>query len=269
MKSILLYASNDPAMESRLQAALDVARRCDAHLTLGRTQPYQDYLAIDMFGGAHLLADVLAASEAIQEEIKQKMEARLANESVKWDWYEGTQDTVGMLVGASRFADLIVFSLGDGENINRSVQRSVLGEIIVETQRPVLAVPTSAKDQKFERAMIAYDGGREASNAIRAALPLLQLADEVEIVEVEEKDSEFPLTDAADYLSRHGVSCQIRELDRGKSGIADTLLDHAAAFKPDYLVMGAYGHSRLRQTIFGGVTRQLLSESKIPLVMSS
>ena len=269
MKSILLYTSNDPAMESRLQAALDVARRCDAHLTLTQTLPYQDYLAIDMFGGAHLMADVLAASEAIQTEVREKMEARLANEAVKWDWQQYDGSTIDMIVDASRFSDLVVFSLGDGEKINRNVQRSTLGEIIMDSQRPVLAVPASGKGLGFDRAMVAYDGGDESASAIRAALPMLKQVGTVQLVEVEEKESSFPMTDAAEYLARHGVKCEIKEVRRGRESVAKTLLSHAESYRPDFIVMGAYGRGRLRENLFGGVTRHLLGESQFPLLLSS
>ncbi len=269
MKSILLHAARDNAMESRLQAALDIARRCDGHLTLLHGQAYHDYLAIDMFGGAHLMADVLAASEELQTEIRQKMSERLANEAVKWDWRDTSGATIDMLVEASRFSDLIILSRGDGEAINRNVQRSIIGDIVMDSGRPVLVVPENSKGLSFDRAMVAYDGSPEAASAIRSALPLLKLAEAVEIVEVEEKESEYPLTDAAEYLARHGISCQIRELKRARQGIAETLLGHAGAFEPDYLVMGAYGHSRLRQTLFGGVTRHMLSEADFPLLLAS
>lgn len=265
MKSILLSASNDAEMASRLSCALDISRRCDAHLTLLQAQPYQDYVALDIFGGAYVMADLLEKSEAMRAEIRQKWESDLANEDVRWDWRDAVGRAEDILVETSRFMDLIVVSLSASD----SAQRGSVGEIILDSHRPVLVVPPQCNGMQLDRVMIAYDGSAEASSAIRGALPLLQLAKTVVLVEVEEKQSLFPMTDAATYLAQHGVSCEVEQLSNSPLGIAETLLDFAAEFRADYLVMGAYGHSRLRQTFFGGVTRHMLSAAEVPLVLAS
>ena len=265
MKSILLSASNDAEMASRLSCALDISRRCDAHLTLLQAQPYQDYVALDMFGGAYVMSELLERSEAMRAETREKWEVELANEDVRWDWRDAVGRAEDLLVETSHFMDLIVVSLSASD----SVQRGNVGEIVLDSRRPVLVVPPQCKGMQLDRAMIAYDGSAESANAIRGALPLLKLAETVVVVEVEEKQSTFPMTDAVSYLAQHGVSCEVQQLSNSALGIAETLLDFAKEFRADYLVMGAYGHSRLRQTLFGGVTRHMLSAVEVPMVLAS
>ncbi len=267
MKSLLLSASQDAGTESRLQCALDIARRCDAHLILLQVQPAQDYMAMDIFGGAYVMADVLAKATMANAENRQVMGERLANEAVQWDWQDGTGYAADLLVESARFADLIVVSLGEGND--QAPYGASVGAIVLDSGRPVLAVPHVCGRMGFDRAMIAYDGSGEAANAIRGALPLLRLAETLVIVEVEEKSSAFPMTDAAAYLARHGVSCEIQSLPRTSEGIAETVLHFASEFAPDYIVMGAYGHSRWRQRLFGGVTRHMLAEANVPLLLAS
>ena len=116
--------------------------------------------------------------------------------------------------------------------------------------------------------MVAYDGGFEAANALRAALPLLQAATHVRIAEVETVPEEFPVTDAATYLSRHGVSAEIAVAAKGDHSVEERLLAEVNAWRPDFLVMGAYGHGRWRETLFGGVTRFMLGELGIPVLLA-
>ena len=116
--------------------------------------------------------------------------------------------------------------------------------------------------------MIAYDGGFEAAHAIRAALPMLQAASHVRISEIEIVPEEFPVTDAATYLSRHDISAEIAVAAKGDQSVGERLLAEANAWRPDFLVMGAYSHGRWRETLFGGVTRYMLVELGIPVLLA-
>jgi nucleotide-binding universal stress UspA family protein len=108
----------------------------------------------------------------------------------------------------------------------------------------------------------------EASHAIRAALPLLARAAAVHIVTVTEDSQQLPATGAAEYLSRHGVASELSDLPRGNRRISDTLVEGAKALGGAYLVAGAYGHTRFREAILGGVTRELIEAASIPLLIT-
>ncbi len=267
MKTILVNAGQDEQMESRLQVALDIARRFGAHLTLVEAQTYQSFMGVDMFGGAHLMAEALAASAAMMAETKEATEAKLKNEGISWDWQEYRGPVAPVIADAARLSDLVVMSLGDTGTGESNPYRQLVGEVALATRTPVLAIPAATKNMAFDRAMIAYDGGLEAAAALKAALPLLAQASEVRIAEIEEKESEFPVTEASLYLSRHGIKNEIKTASPSAS-IEECLHDMAQNWSADYLVMGAYGHGRLRETLFGGVTKYLMRETKIPLLLA-
>ncbi|WP_245991840.1 universal stress protein [Blastomonas fulva] len=175
------------------------------------------------------------------------------------------------VISASRLADVIVLSL---ENTGRNVRPHPLlaiADVAVETRCPVLAVPTDAKSfNTGGKILVAWDGSHEAANALKQALPMLQQAQSVHLVSVVEpkKAGGFPSTEASEYLSRHGVRSELIERERGLLAIEEVIENVAAEIGADLLVMGAFGHSRLREVLLGGVTRYFLRDSNIPLLLA-
>ncbi|MDB5508344.1 MAG: universal stress protein, partial [Hyphomicrobiales bacterium] len=137
--------------------------------------------------------------------------------------------------------------------------------------RPVLIVPRIHKGApKFNRALIAWDGSRAAARALADAMPLLKKAEVVEVVSVTDHRvsyKELPGFNITRHLSRHGLNAQLKRLTI-QGDIGDTLLSYAADAGSDFLVMGGYGHSRLREMILGGTTRTILSSMTIPILIS-
>lgn len=199
--------------------------------------------------------------------MRSRTEAKLQKEGVNWNWLEFIGQPGAVISDAARLCDLVIMSLGETGKPGPSIYRTLVGEVIFGTATPVLALPAHIRSMQFGRAMAAYDGGAESAAALKAAVPLLSAADDVCIAEIEEKESEFPVTEASLYLSRHGIKNEI-ETAFTKDSIEQTLFDMASDWRADYLVMGAYGHSRLRETLFGGVTKYFLHESRIPLLLA-
>ncbi len=266
MKSIMVHAGNDSAFEGRLQVGLDLARRFHGHISLILPRPTQDYVAFDMFGGAHFVAEAFEAAEKEREKLCARIDARLKAEDVSWDWqmFDGT--TSDALINAARLADILVMSL-DREDA-AGTARALISDVVTASRTPILAVPAKASRLSFDRAMIAYDGGFEAANALRAAVPLLQAASFVRISEIEMVPEQFPITDAATYLSRHGINAEIAVAAKGDPSVEERLLAEANAWAPDFLVMGAYSHGRWREALFGGVTRFMLGALGIPVLLA-
>ena len=145
---------------------------------------------------------------------------------------------------------------------------SHVGPLAVSCRTPVLALPATASPFRLDgQAMVCWDGGHEAGNALRAAVPMLARAEAVRIVTVAEKADGFPSTDALRYLSTHGISAELHERPRAQQTIEEVLEDAAAELGADWMVMGAYGHSRLRETLFGGVTRYFIESARFPLLL--
>jgi nucleotide-binding universal stress UspA family protein len=124
---------------------------------------------------------------------------------------------------------------------------------------------------KLDRVLICWDGSRPAARAIADALPFLMRAKSIEIVVVTgERDKSGELTGAnmSRHLARHGVTVEINKIAAGSSGVQNAILNHTSGSGADFLVMGGYGHSRLREFILGGVTRSVLGAMPVPVLMS-
>jgi nucleotide-binding universal stress UspA family protein len=139
-------------------------------------------------------------------------------------------------------------------------------------ESPVLIVPyIQSAGLKLERVMVCWDGSRSAARATADALPLMAKAATTEVVTVTEGSAdqdEIPGIDLAGHLARHDIKIELKRLVRGDMDIADVILSYAADCSADLIVMGGYGHSRLREFVLGGVTRGLLKSMTVPTLMS-
>ncbi len=140
--------------------------------------------------------------------------------------------------------------------------------------RPVLILPINpAVDTIGSRVVIAWNGRREAARAAFDAIPLLQKAAAVRVVWANADDEaevagEVPAADLCEALSRHGIRCEGTATASGSRGAGEVLLAEAERFKADLLVMGCYGHSRVREFLLGGASRHVLGKMRLPVLMS-
>jgi nucleotide-binding universal stress UspA family protein len=269
MKSILLHVSEDKGFEGRLQAALDLARSFGAHLTCMQPRRIPAYFGADAAGfgaGAALVAELIEQEAKLGREIRGRIEANLANEDVAFSWEEGIGEPADLLIGASILADLVVMSLpAPGETAQASV-----AEVVVRADTPVLAIPPGSGGFDVSRpAMIAWKPGTESAKAVRAAVPLLARASSVTIVLIDAPEGgDLPPTDAARYLSRHGIMAEVQDRRTGGHGVAAALQQAARDLDAGMMVMGAYSRSRAIQFLLGGVTKEFLEASPVPLLMA-
>lgn len=143
---------------------------------------------------------------------------------------------------------------------------------LFESGRPVIVVPFIQKGGlNLERVMVCWDGSRAASRAIADSLPLLHKAKQVEVVIVANgraKSDEVPGADLGQHLARHGLKVDVKRITSPDIDVASTILSYAADSSADFIVMGGYGHSRLREFVLGGVTRGMLESMTVPVLMS-
>lgn len=266
MKNVLVLIHDDTGQEARLQLALDVTRMLNGHLLCLDVAIPPAALADDVFGGevgATLLADEIARESGNRT----RLEQRLANESVSWEWAEATGRIAPSLREASKFADLIV--------VNRRLDdfpipdmRAVAGEVIARSGKPVFAAPERLRRFRPDCAMIAWNGSASSMAAVRQAIPLLRNAERVFLTEVEGRASQGSAEAAARYLSRYDIHVRIERLALEEGGIGRTLVNHAVRHGAGYLVAGGFGHQRLAEALFGGVTRDLLTHASCPVFMA-
>jgi nucleotide-binding universal stress UspA family protein len=267
MKNILLLVHHDDGQEARLQAALDVTRALGGHLACIDVTPYPVLAgnAVMGFGESVVLFDE-RDSEAKN---KAALTDRLSREDVSWSWADVTGEMATSVLDAADLADLIILNRAlDGYPLPD--MRDITSRIVERTNAAVLAVPETLGRFAFDRVLIAWDGGRSAAAALRAAVPLLALASEVEIFMAREADDEDMPNgpeNAAAYLSRHGIHAAVKIAAKAESQADASIAVESGAWRADYIVMGAYGRGRLRET-FGGVTKRMLRDSKLPLLLA-
>jgi nucleotide-binding universal stress UspA family protein len=179
----------------------------------------------------------------------------------------GAPDLFGSL--ARRF-DLSI--VGQAEPNKIAPEDLIIEAGLFDSGHPVIVVPYVQRGGlKLDRVMVCWDGGRAAARAFADAMPLLKRAKAVDVVVVTTepaKSEEIAGADLAQNLARHGLTVELRRIGDDGIGIADTILNCASDTSADLIVMGAYGHSRLREFVLGGTTRALLTSMTVPTLMS-
>lgn len=260
MRSILVQAGRDPGMAARLDTAMAIARAHDAHMTLLIDTPIDRFVTTDPYGGTYVAREALEAALEDDDALAEAFAGRLQNDDVPFDVAQFETQPLDAMAGAARLADLCVVSQTCG----------YAGDLALAARSPVLVLPPKrGLTVPVGTACIAWDGGDEAAHALCGAVPLLAGCGAVHVLTVlTEKAEGFPPTDALHYLSRHGISAELHELPRGDS-IEQTIATEVARHGADLLVLGAYSHSRVREFLFGGVTRYFLEdEGAPPLLMT-
>ena len=264
MKNVLLLVHDDAGEEARFQAALDLTRALSGHLTCF------DIVQLPMMVGVDPMMGV--AEAAILDDLRQReatnragLEARLRAEDVPWNWVDATGNMAPLLKTESDLADIVVLNtaLVDASEPN---MRMVVSEVVMGSGKPIVAVPEAARGLATHgNALIAWNGSSEVADTMRAVTPLLAVAKTVSIVTFGQVEG-LPAEEAATYLSRHGIEARIDYRD-APADVSEALLTLCADRRPSYCVMGAYSHARIRESLFGGVTRRMLAESPVPLIL--
>lgn len=190
------------------------------------------------------------------------VESRIISASIS-----GAADQLGRL---GRRFDLVVVGQPERE---KSLPDEVVDEgVLFESGRPVIFVPYIQKTGlKLDRVMVCWDGSRAATRAVADAMPFLKKAKQVEIVMVASgkvKGDEIPGADLGQHLARHGLKVDVKRITSPDIDVPSTILSYAADSSADMIVMGGYGHSRLREFVLGGVTRGLFESMTVPVLMS-
>ena len=176
------------------------------------------------------------------------------------------------MVAHARFADLVIVGQAEPDNQPAGTPSDLAEEVVLASARPVLIVPhIGVSKTPGKTVMLCWNGGREAVRAATGALPLLKAADNVIVLEIDPKsgvDEEEPGADVAQWLARHGVKVTVQRDTAANSDVGGVILSRAADHDVDLIVMGIYGHSRMRELVLGGASRTLLATMTVPLLVA-
>ena len=270
IKSVVALADGND-LHSVLSAAVSLTARLSGRLDVLhiKADPYEMItIGVEGMTGDMIEEITDVARKAIEErrvQAKAEYDRACAPSGQSVHWKEVVGRSAQMLSIASRFADLLV--MAQPEKNSPTTLFDAVDAAMFETGRPLVLIPAGVSSVIGNRVMIAWNGSTQAALAVTAALPLLHLAGQVDIVQIGDIGKDAPASELALYLSLHGIKTETHAIDLGIRDIGGALIDAAERFESDLIVMGAYGHSRFRERILGGATRGLLADSPWPLFM--
>jgi nucleotide-binding universal stress UspA family protein len=281
-RDILVFLDESSASEGRLHLATKIARDHDAclnavflqngHATKSQPRPASPWLALGIAGP--LLPGAIVNSQASEpvDIAEQQFRDCLRSLNVEGDWHSLDRADAGELITLAQSADLVI--IGQAKPDARPAPTWRPDEIVVCCGRPVLMVPyIGSYPQVGRRVLVAWDGSGEAVRALNDALPLIRSADEVTVMIVRSRARDLePASTSMErivrHLARHGITARTAQALNIGSTISDELLSRSVDLAADLIVAGAYHHSQLRETLLGGVSRELFRHMTLPVLMA-
>lgn len=275
IKDIVVQMDATPAASRRLDLALCLAERSEAHVVGLYVDSFEQMLMYsDIYAVASLMEVVAAEAARDAGASRARFDQAVAGRAVTTEWREVKGLTDRKLAEHGRYADLIVLGQNDPDEPSTGSAARVPEQVPLSSGKPCLIVPYKPCPPSFgEHVLVCWDGSREASRAVADALPLLRAAKQVTVAQIKAATGDpfaggLDLAAFSTHLARHGIKLQVRtEAAEGRT-VAQALLSMAQSLGADLMVMGAYGHTRLRELVMGGVTRDILVQMTVPVLMS-
>lgn len=275
-KNLLVHLDPSKSSLKRAEAAIALAVAHDAYLTALTAVPAPSLPSyVEAQIPASIFAQARASLEADLLKIGDAFAARAKAEGIGYEVRrEVTQDPLADVIGRhARYADLVIMGQSDPDD-PLTGEPELAEDVILGSGRPVLMVPyIGALQPPGRKVVVAWDSGREAARAVNDAMPMLEAAEQVLVLIVNPKrgpggHGAEPGADIATHLARHGVKVDVKVYTQRDLSVSDMLLARIADEGADLVVLGGYGHARLREMVLGGVTRDMLRTMTVPLFMS-
>src|SRR5689334_2825791 len=273
-KTILVHLNDKRRAEALLAPAIQLATRYNSHLLGLHVYASMPAPPVPMGYASSVLGSVIAQERRQGEEIAATFSRMTANAAFVAEWHllkVPNVDLASVVMEHGRVADLIIAGQTDPD-WDLSPLLDFPDRLALESGRPVLVIPYAGRYRQIGRnVVIAWKPTREAARAVFDALPLLQGAENVHILEVKGRGEETglaPDTSIAAALARHGIRPMIRTSVAPDISVGDDILSRLSDLDADLLVMGAYGHSRMREMVFGGATRTIARHMTVPTLFS-
>jgi nucleotide-binding universal stress UspA family protein len=277
-RTILLELLDDTRNDARVERGKQLALRFEAELVGIHVSPPPFVPVGYGEGAAYVGPEIYEAQREANRLVRERVEDafRRACDPSKMavrDIYE-EGDPGEVIAEAARGADLTIVAQPEAAGlVDAALEPQPIHHVVLSAGGPVLMPPRAEAGQQPEqrlgrRVLVAWNGSREAARALKDALPFLAEADAVVLAAAGEQAA-AGLDAAAALLKRHGAPVAAKQIPSVAGGAGATLLGAAEAEGADLLVMGAYGHSRLRELVLGGATREVLRDARVPVLLSA
>jgi nucleotide-binding universal stress UspA family protein len=278
LKNIGVFVDATPEGEKRIDYAATLAHQCGAHLagihvvSAVRPEHRADYYVIGEKAIRASLAQRKAADEAATSNVRRRFDAISAKRDLSAEFRvirRGGPDED--LTLSSLHSDLVVIGQRELQELRGYASPE---KLLLSSGAPVLVIPSGWKSESIgKKILIGWNASREARRAVADALPFLVAASCVTLLVVDSEEragrhGEEPGADIALYLARHGAHVEVEQVLSQGAPVADIILAFAADHGVDLIVIGAYSHARSIEMVFGGVTRTLLTQAPVPILMS-
>jgi len=276
IKDIMVICDAGEANDYRVETALLLAKIYQAHITGVHLVPYP---VIPVYGGnfpdtiPYISADQLEQSKNTANRLRDNFKEKATNLGIHCEWKEIDGVDVRYIIDNARYTDVVIVPQGYSRYGEDNTQK-IDDYLSIHLGRPLIITPDLKKVFTLpKKVIIAWDESHEAARAVHDALPFLQYAEQIQIISVatntkQEKQYMIFDDDLRKHLSHHGINVEVVSLDPLSKGTGKTILEGALEFNADLIVMGAYGHTRLKEIVLGGATRYLLKNTTIPLFLS-
>jgi nucleotide-binding universal stress UspA family protein len=274
IKDLIVNVTTGDSRDAAGPFAISIAEAFGAHLA-GIAFAYEPVIPPTVMGSipASLIDEQRADNEKIATDALAKFDAAAKRAGVS---FESRVIGASLAGAADRFGAMArrfdVSVIGQAEPDKVSPEELIVEGALFGSGRPVVIVPYIQKGGiTLDRVMVCWDASRNAARAIADAMPFLERAKTIDVVIVASerpKSDELPGADIGQHLARHGLKVEVKRIVATDTDVANTILSHAADSSADFIVMGGYGHSRLREFILGGATRGILTSMTVPALMS-
>ncbi len=284
LKHLTVHLDHDPGLPARIEIATRLAASHGAHLTGLYLDAHGQRTRAGSYGMASLevtqfadlkqrLQEIAASQNEERQQAREALIERFRNAAAsagvnmdhRIETVTDSTSAVAHLVNSARTTDIMVLG-------KTTTNPNMPHDVLFGGGAPVVVVPPSLSAGEIGRSVIiAWNGSAEAGRAVRDALPILEKAEKVTVlcIDGQATGANFrPGDEVAEHLGRHGIKASVIEAPRGRQSVGEAIMARAPDFDTDMLVMGAYGHSRFREFVLGGVTKRVLERAALPVLMS-
>ncbi len=274
IKNVTVHIDHSESCKHRVKAAIDVVKQNNARLTALFVVP--DYF-VPSYVEAQISADVITQinDQAMEHasETMSRVKKQIADAGLSVDAFIEEGNLIGILNDYSLYTDLLILGQSQPEDPD-NLSESLADHLVMEGGAPCLVIPyIGARQTLAKRVLVAWNESRECARALKEALPVLKQADKVTVLLIKQKSHDEEHTAIQKkvmlgYLADHDINADISICIDNHLDAGDTLIAEAIDNDNDLIVMGAYGHSRLRELVLGGATRHLLKQMTVPVFIS-